>query len=60
MLRPRADIYDGLHREELLIAEIDALYAGYAAGVRETEAELKARDSHPAPLPVPGGDEIPY
>jgi hypothetical protein len=58
MLRPRADVFDGIE-EDLTDAEVAALNAGYDAGVKETEAELKARDSQPAALPV-CWDDIPY
>ncbi len=58
MLRPRVDVYDSIE-DDLTPAEVAALNAGYDAGVRETEAELKARKNEPAALPV-CWDEIPY
>lgn len=57
MLRPRVDVFDGIE-EDLTDAEVAELYAGYAAGVKETEAELAMR-RQPAALPV-CWDEIPY
>jgi hypothetical protein len=58
ILLPRASVYEGLNRDELVTREIDALLAGYSAGVRDRKSEMAAELA--APVPAPTGDEIPY
>lgn len=58
MLQPKASLFDGI--DELSDDDRRALEEGYAVGVAETEADLKARDRDEPPQPVCDDDEIPF
>jgi hypothetical protein len=60
MLQPKASLTDGIEGE-LAADDRRALEEGYAMGVAETEAELKARDrAGEVAQPPVTGDEIPF
>lgn len=60
LLRPKCDLTDGIEGE-LSEGDRHALEEGYAHGIAETEAELKARDrAGEVAQPPVTGDEIPF